>query len=85
MLRITSASFSKQAQRWTAYLSGNPVNLPQEKKSKTVEFPCGQCGAECGDGTIQCDKCDSWFHGTCIAVDVASMGDDDEWLCPECK
>lgn len=38
---------------------------------------------------ICCDKCEDWFHGTCVNV-TKSMGKDIEmsnkkWLCPNCK
>ena len=55
------------------------------KRSKTVEFPCGVCRKECKMNTVQCDQCEKWYHGKCVHVNIASVTDDEEWLCPDCK
>ena len=33
---------------------------------------------------IGCDECGRWYHGPCVAVDKASAGSMDQYMCPEC-
>ena len=29
---------------------------------------CGYCGEASGDGWIECDRCDQWYHTSCVGV-----------------
>ena len=34
---------------------------------------------------VGCDKCDRWYHGTCVGISGAEGEDLEHWFCPECK
>ncbi|KAJ1344898.1 hypothetical protein BSLG_000413 [Batrachochytrium salamandrivorans] len=34
---------------------------------------------------IQCDKCDDWFHGSCMHVSEAESESIDKWYCAACR
>ena len=34
---------------------------------------------------IQCDKCDSWFHGTCMSLREDDAGFLEKWYCRDCR
>ena len=49
---------------------------PNRDKQQIIQFPCGICGKECidiihkkkaafEDFSVQCDKCNKWFHYIC--------------------
>ena len=66
---------------------------------KIVQFPCGICGRECidiihkkkasfEDFSIQCDKCNKWFHYICVNLTgkepQLQENSNIPYYCPEC-
>ena len=66
---------------------------------KIVQFPCGVCGKECidiinkkkaafEDFSVQCDRCDKWFHYICVNLTgnepQLQENSDIPYYCPEC-
>lgn len=47
------------------------------------EFDCELCKEKKKDDVVACDQCNKWFHFGC--VNIASIGAEDSWLCPNCK
>ena len=43
-----------------------------DSRSK-LKYPCGLCGEECKTNTIQCAKCEKWYHQQCTEVPPAIM------------
>lgn len=67
-----------------------PFILPYEHRLETVieDEGCRYClcgGPSDGRFMVGCDKCDKWFHGTCVGVTGSEGGDIDHWFCPGCK
>lgn len=51
------------------------VSRVKEDKTK-IKYPCGVCGVECRDDTIQCAKCRKWVHRLCTKIDEKTYA---EW------
>jgi len=51
-------------------------------------YPCGICGEECLNDTIQCSHCTKWTHSMCIPMepDILKAWSDANmnFLCPDC-
>jgi hypothetical protein len=66
------------------------VQIPETTKLKIAIKDKGARHCACGgpsDGRFMlcCDKCEIWFHGTCVSVPKDSPGDLTKWLCPSCS
>jgi hypothetical protein len=66
------------------------VQIPETTKLKIAIKDKGARHCACGgpsDGRFMlcCDKCEIWFHGTCVSVTKDSPGDSAKWLCPSCS
>ena len=67
-----------------------PLVLPYEHRLETIldDDGCRYClcgGPSDGRFMIGCDKCDKWFHGSCVDVDGDEEDKLDHWLCPTCR
>ena len=65
--------------------------MAEKTRTMSVKFPCGECKTECKDGSIQCFKCDEWYHaGECsgIATNILRALPKSAgllWLCKTCN
>lgn len=41
------------------------VEMASKAHRRQPRWPCGDCGKNCGGGTIRCEGCLSWFHYRC--------------------
>ena len=44
---------------------------------------CLLCSEPCNDEMVQCDRCNQWFHYTCVGVDGNVQYED--WECKKCR
>jgi len=42
-------------------------------------------GPSDGRFMVRCDKCEIWFHGTCVGVTKDSLDSSKKWLCSDCS
>lgn len=62
------------------------------KKRKMEEYLCGFCNKELSnnpkvykDFSIQCDKCDIWFHFPCANISKSvNLDQEEDWYCLKC-
>jgi len=40
----------------------------QKVMQKTVRWPCGVCGRDVGNNSIQCTSCQKWVHWKCSGI-----------------
>ena len=65
--------------------------MAEKTRTMSVKIPCGECKTECKDGSIQCFKCDEWYHaGECfgIATNILRALPKSTgliWLCKTCN
>ena len=64
----------------------NPLNLPENMSS---QFPSPEkevnrcfCGRNVNTFMVDCDRCHSWFHGSCIGITKDTVPD--VWFCDDC-
>ena len=53
------------------------INGEWQKVTQTaVKWPCGVCGRDVGNNSIQCTSCTKWVHRKCsgIIIDFPSLG-----------
>lgn len=65
----------------------NPFTLPDSMSSGQLEPKEEINKCFCGRGNldtfmVDCDRCHSWFHGSCIGITKDTVPD--EWFCDEC-
>ena len=73
---------------------------PKKSQESIVQFPCGVCAKECidiihkkkaafEDFSMQCDKCNKWYHYICVNLTghEPALQDNSEipYYCNECK
>jgi hypothetical protein len=66
-----------------------PLAMTLEPRLLTIIEDEGARHCLCGgpsDGRfmLSCDKCECWFHGSCVGVDKKDSDSLDEWKCPLC-
>lgn len=74
--------------------SGSLVTIKEEKvdkaviklkeKKKTKEWICPKCKKPDQTDSIMCDRCQLWFHFTCVGIIMAPK-DDENWYCNFCR
>eukprot|EP00977_Amphora_coffeiformis_P002794 scaffold528_cov165-Amphora_coffeaeformis.AAC.6 len=67
-----------------------PLILPYEHRLENVieDEGCRYClcgGPSDGRFMVGCDKCDKWFHGSCVGIRGNEGEELENWFCPECK
>ena len=66
----------------------NPLNLPDSMSPSELEPEEEVNRCFCGRGNldtfmVDCDRCHSWYHGSCIGITKDTVPD--QWFCDECK
>ncbi|KAI8067711.1 uncharacterized protein B0P05DRAFT_573764 [Gilbertella persicaria] len=64
-----------------------PLTPPSPKKKKKTRAKKLYCICQQpydGKPMVQCDKCEEWFHCTCVGFDPDSQEDID-WICQTCR
>ena len=71
--------------------AGHLMTIKEEKtekvklkeKKKTKEWICPKCKKPDQTDSIMCDRCQLWFHFTCVGI-VQAPKDDENWYCSFC-
>jgi cohesin loading factor subunit SCC2 len=66
----------------------NPLKLPDSTSPSELEPEEEVNRCFCGRGNldtfmVDCDRCHSWYHGSCIGITKDTVPD--QWFCDECK
>jgi cohesin loading factor subunit SCC2 len=66
----------------------NPLNLPDSMSPYELEPEEEVNRCFCGRGNldtfmVDCDRCHSWYHGSCIGITKDTVPD--QWFCDDCK
>ncbi|XP_070135859.1 nucleosome-remodeling factor subunit NURF301 isoform X3 [Drosophila bipectinata] len=82
------------------WFHGECVNISEETSKKLSEFICADCKkaretqqlyCSCrqpydeSQFYICCDKCQDWFHGSCVGIVQSEAEFIDEYVCPGCQ
>jgi hypothetical protein len=68
-----------------------PIIIPEEARLWNTIEDGGTRHCICGgpsDGSFMlgCDKCDRWFHGSCVQIEKQNIGSISNcWVCPPCS
>ncbi|KZT24697.1 hypothetical protein NEOLEDRAFT_1134750 [Neolentinus lepideus HHB14362 ss-1] len=77
-----AALLSKRAARRLRYRLQHPES--EDDEADTISCICR--GRNDGEEAVQCDRCDGWYHLSCVGLrSVADLGPADTiWYCPKC-
>lgn len=81
--RMESSKFEKEKLQTVRFIDGMEVTCEDED----WEGGCTLCGKAWTDSkgqvleSICCDKCDQWYHFSCVGIERAPTGD---FICPTC-
>ena len=83
---------SKRDQRiWNSIQDLTQFTVEQKKERARREHFCPICCADKPeDQYVECDRCERWYHPTCIGTTIEDINEKDEftksvWHCPFCS
>ncbi len=62
-----------------------PAPYPQTLPAHSIEVFCDCELPETFDNMVQCDKCEMWFHLTCVGLNTSTPISQTEWFCKTCR
>lgn len=83
-----AALLSKKAARRLRYRLDHPeTEAAREEDDDDSTISCVCHGRNDGEEAVQCDRCDRWYHLSCVGLQsVDDLGSADAaWYCPKCE